>query len=207
MVVPIRRLVLIAIAGALPLVLALAGLFVLRDADASPAYRGSRPPSGVKAADFRLRSYTGREVAMSRLRDKVLVLTFLDAQCKESCPLIAATAPRALAGLDAQDRRSVAFVAISTDPREDTPAAVRSFLRRYRAEGVLEYLIGPAAAVRRTWRDYGVLASEATGSDTMHSAPVRIYAPGGEWVSSLGAGADLSPRNLAHDIQVAIDTS
>jgi protein SCO1 len=206
-VVPIRRLVLIAIAGALPLVLALAGLFILRDADASPAYRGSRPPSGVKAADFRLRSYTGREVAMSRLRDKVLVLTFLDAQCKESCPLIAATAPRALAGLDAQDRRNVAFVAISTDPREDTPAAVRGFLRRYRAEGVLEYLIGPAAAVRRTWRDYGVLASEATGSDTMHSAPVRIYAPGGEWVSSLGAGADLSPRNLAHDIQVAIDTS
>jgi protein SCO1/2 len=206
-VVPIRRLVLIAIAGALPLVLALAGLFVLRDADASPAYRGSRPPSGVKAADFRLQSYTGREVAMSRLRDKVLVLTFLDAQCKESCPVIAATAPRALAGLDAQDRRRVAFVAISTDPREDTPAAVRGFLRRYRAEGVLEYLIGPTAAVRRAWRDYGVLASEVTGSDTMHSAPVRIYAPGGEWVSSLGAGADLSPRNLAHDIQVAIDTS
>jgi protein SCO1 len=206
-VVPIRRLVLIAVAGALPLVLALAGLFVLRDADASPAYRGSRPPSGIKAADFRLKSYTGREVAMSTLRDKVLALTFLDAQCKESCPLIAATAPRALAGLDAQDRRRVAFVAISTDPREDTPAAVRGFLRRYRAEGVLEYLIGPAAAVRRAWRDYGVLASEATGSDAMHSAPVRIYAPGGEWVSSLGAGADLSPRNLAHDIQVAIETS
>lgn len=205
--VPTRRLVLIAIAGALPLILALAGLFVLRDADASPAYRGSRPPSGIKAPDVRLRSYTGREVALGELRDKVLVLTFLDAQCKESCPVIAATAPLALAGLDAQDRRRVAFVAISTDPREDTPAAVRSFLRRYRAEGVLDYLIGPPQAVRRAWREYGVLASEQTGSDTMHSAPVRIYAPGGEWVSSLGAGGDLSPRNLAHDIHVAIDTT
>jgi protein SCO1 len=202
-----RRLVVIAIAGALPLILALAGLFLLRDADASPAYRGSRPPSGVKAADFRLRSYTGHEVALSDIRDKVLVLTFLDAQCKESCPVIAATGPRALASLDAQDRRRVAFVAISTDPREDTPAAVRGFLRRYRAEGVLEYLIGPAQAVRRAWRQYGVLASEQTGSDTMHSAPVRIYEPGGEWASSLGAGADLSPRNLAHDIQVAIDAT
>jgi protein SCO1 len=204
---PIRRLVLIAIAGAVPLILALAGLFVLRDADASPAYRGSRPPSGMKAADFRLRSYTGREVSMRELRDKVLALTFLDAQCKESCPVIAATATRALARLDAEDRARVAFVAISTDPREDTPAAVRGFLRRSRAEGVLEYLIGPVGSVRRTWRDYGVLASEVTGSDTMHSAPVRIYAPGGEWVSSLGAGADLSPRNLAHDIEVALDTS
>jgi protein SCO1 len=204
---PIRRLVLIAIAGAVPLILALAGLFVLRDADASPAYRGSRPPSGMKAADFRLRSYTGREVSMRELRDKVLALTFLDAQCKESCPVIAATATRALARLDAEDRARVAFVAISTDPREDTPAVVRGFLRRSRAEGVLEYLIGPVGSVRRTWRDYGVLASEVTGSDTMHSAPVRIYAPGGEWVSSLGAGADLSPRNLAHDIEVALDTT
>jgi protein SCO1 len=205
--VPVRRLAVIAIAGALPLVAALAGLLLLRDADATPTYRGSRPPSGVKAADFRLRSYTGREVRMSSLRDKVVVLTFLDAQCKESCPVIAATAPRALAGLDAKERGRVAFLAISTDPREDTPAAVRSFLRRYHAEGALDYLIGPASAVRRTWREYGVLASENTGSDTMHSAPVRVYAPGGEWVSSLGAGSDLSPRNLVHDIRVASDAN
>ena len=198
---------LLAIAGTLPLIAALTGLFVLRDAGASPAYRGSRPPGDMQAADFRLRSYTGREVSASELREKVLVLTFLDAQCEESCPVIAATAPRALARLDADDRGRVAMVAISTDPREDTPGAVRGFLRRYGADGTLEYLIGPAAAVRRTWRDYGVLPSEQTGSDTLHSAPVRIYAPGGEWVSSLGAGADLSPRNLAHDIQVAIDTS
>ena len=204
---PLRRLVLIAIAGAVPLILALAGLFLLRDADARPAYRGSRPRGGMKAADFRLRSYTGQEVSMGALRDKVLVLTFLDAQCKESCPVIAATAPRALARLDAEDRGRVAFVAISTDPREDTPAAVRGFLRRYGAEGTLEYLIGPESSVRRAWQDYGVLASEVTGSDTMHSAPVRIYAPGGEWVSSLGAGADLSPRNLAHDIEAALDTT
>jgi len=204
---PLRRLVLIAIAGAVPLILALAGLFLLRDADARPAYRGSRPPGGMKAADFRLRSYTGQEVSMGALRDKVLVLTFLDAQCKESCPVIAATAPRALARLDAEDRGRVAFVAISTDPREDTPAAVRGFLRRYGAEGTLEYLIGPESSVRRAWQDYGVLASEVTGSDTMHSAPVRIYAPGGEWVSSLAAGADLSPRNLAHDIEAALDTT
>jgi protein SCO1/2 len=204
--VPTRRLVLIAIAGALPLAVALAGLFLLRDAEAGAAYRGSRPPEGMQAADFALRSYTGREVRLADLRGRALALTFLDAQCEESCPVIAATAPRALARLDAADRERVAFVAISTDPAEDTPAAVRAFLRRYRAEDTLEYLVGPPDAVRRTWREYGVLASENTGSDTLHSAPVRIYDPDGEWVSSLGAGADLTPRNLAHDLQVAIDT-
>jgi cytochrome oxidase Cu insertion factor (SCO1/SenC/PrrC family) len=203
--VPTGRLILIAIAGALPLVAALTALFVLRDAEATPAYRGSRPPEGITAADFSLRSYTGREVRMADLRDSVVALTFLDAQCEESCPVIAATAPRALERLAPEDRRRVALVAITTDPAEDTPAAVRAFLRRYRADGTLEYLIGPAPEVRRTWSSYGVLPSEQSGSDSMHSAPVRIYAPGGEWVSSLSAGVELTPRNLAHDLQVALD--
>jgi cytochrome oxidase Cu insertion factor (SCO1/SenC/PrrC family) len=202
-----RRLVLIAIAGALPLAAALAGLLVLRDGDSAAAYRGSRPPEGMRAADFRLRSYTGREVRMVDLREKVVALTFLDAQCEESCPLIAAAVPRALARLKPEDRERVAFVAITTDPVEDTPAAVRSFLRRYRAERTLDYLVAPVGEVRRIWREYGVLPSESSGSDSLHSAPVRIYAPGGRWVSSLNAGRDLTARNLAHDIQIAIDTS
>jgi protein SCO1/2 len=202
--VPTRRLILLAIAGALPLLAALTGLLVLRDAEATPAYRGSRPPAGIEAADFSLRSYTGREVRMDDLRDKAVALTFLDAQCEESCPVIAATAARALALLSPDERSRVALVAITTDPAEDTPAAVGSFLRRNRADGALDYLIGPPVDVRRAWRDYAVLASERSGSDSLHSAPVRVYAPGGEWVSTLRAGLDLTPRDLAHDLRVAL---
>ena len=202
--VPTRRLILLAIAGALPLLAALTGLLVLRDAEATPAYRGSRPPAGIEAAGFSLRSYTGDAVQMDDLRDKAVALTFLDAQCEESCPVIAATATRAVALLAPDERARVAFLAITTDPAEDTPAAVRSFLRRYRAEGALDYLIGPSSGVRRAWRDYGVLPSEQSGSDSLHSAPVRVYAPGGEWVSTLHAGADLTPRDLAHDLEVAL---
>lgn len=202
---PTRRLVLIAIAGALPLAAALTGLLVLRESEASTAtYRGSQPPDGITAADFRLRSYTGREVRMSELREKAVALTFLDAQCEEACPLIAAAAPRARALLRPDERARVVFLAISTDPAEDTPASVRAFLRRYRADGILDYLVAPAGLVRRTWRDYGVLPSESSGSDSLHSAPVRIYAPGGDWVATLSAGVELTPRNLAHDLRVAI---
>jgi cytochrome oxidase Cu insertion factor (SCO1/SenC/PrrC family) len=203
--VPTRRLVVLAIAGALPLLAALTGLFVLRDSDASTAaYHGSLPPEGIVASDFTLRSYTGREVRMEALRDKVVALTFLDAQCEESCPVIAATASQARARLAPEDRDRVAFVAVSTDPVEDTPAAVRDFLRRYRADGSLDYLIAPTDELRRVWREYGVLPSEASGSDNLHSAPVRVYAPGGEWVSTLSAGVELTARNLAHDVEVAL---
>jgi protein SCO1/2 len=128
--VPTRRLVVLAVAGALPFALALAGLFAFRDAEATPAYRGSRPPEGMTASGFRLKSYTGREVSLARLRGKVLALTFLDAQCKDACPVIAAVVPRARALLTPRERNRAVFVAISTDPREDTPAAVSAFLRR-----------------------------------------------------------------------------
>jgi protein SCO1/2 len=199
-----RRIALIAIAGALPLAVAL-GALLLRDTEASGAgYRGSRPPPGIVAPDFALRTHDGREVRMSALRGRAVAVTFLDTQCDEACPIVAAAIAQALTRLERADRSRVSALAISTDPAGDTRASVAAFLRRYRAEGALAYLTGPAAAVRQVWRRYGVLSSEATGSDTMHSAPVRVYAPGGEWVATLHAGADLTARNLAHDLHEAL---
>jgi hypothetical protein len=43
-----------------------------------------------------------------------------------------------------------------------------------------------------------------TGSDSIHSAPVRIYDPSRTSVSSLHAGVDLTPTNLAADIRTAL---
>lgn len=204
----IRRLALIAVAGALPLLAALIGLLLLRDTEASTAsYRGSRPPEGLVAPDFALRTHDERPVRMSALRDRAVAVTFLDTQCDEACPIVTAAIARGLARLDRAERSRVAAVAISTDPAEDTRASVTAFLRRYRAEDALDYLVGPADEVRRVWREYGVLSSEASGSDTMHSVPVRIYAPGGEWVATLHAGADLTARNLAHDLRQALRVS
>ena len=198
MVVPIRRLVLIAIAGALPLVLALTGLFVLRDAARRPrvprlATARAAPRLPISAAELhrRARSRWSRAPRQGRGADvpRRAVRRVLPDDRGDGCA-------GSVAGLDAQDRRSVAFVAISTDPREDTPAAVRGFLRRYRAEGVLEYLIGPR---RRCGARGAITASsfEATGSDTMHSAPVRIYAPGGEGLEPRRRGRPLAAQPCA----------
>jgi hypothetical protein len=37
----------------------------------------------------------------------------------------------------------------------------------------------------------------------MHSAPVRVYDAEGRWRSTLNAGVDLTPANLAHDLRLA----
>jgi cytochrome oxidase Cu insertion factor (SCO1/SenC/PrrC family) len=168
-------------------------------------YRGSEPPVRIELVDFALRDYDGAVIRSSTLRAQVVVLTFLDSQCTESCPLIASQIGRAFESLSAAERRRVFAVAISTDPKEDTAASVRAFLRRNRALGKLHYVGGgePESKLRPIWRRFNILSSLESGQDTLHSAPVRIY-DAGVWVATLHAGVDLAPANLAHDIRVAL---
>ncbi len=189
------------------LLVTLAFLYTRLDAGASGpdqgAYRGSEPPARIVMPDFVLQDYEGKEVTSDSLLGGVVLLTFLDAQCEDTCPVIAAQVAQTFGRMDPDLRARVTAVAISTDPDEDTSAAVRSFLRRTRAEGELRYLTGPKPAVRRVWGKFQILSSFESGTDSTHSAPVRIYDAGGVWVSTLHAGADLTDENLIHDLRVA----
>ena len=171
--------------------------------DARPDYLGSEPPPGITLPAFTLRDYTGERVSSRTVSGKVVVVTFLDSQCTEACPVIAGHVARALALLTPAERSRVVPLAITTDPREDTPASVRAFLRKNRAEGALRYLLGGERELRRVWRAFAVLPSLETGDDDLHSAPVRVYDRRGTWVATQHAGADLSPARLAHDLRLA----
>ena len=169
-------------------------------------YRGSEPPGGIAMPYFSLRDHDGQPVRSSDLRGRVTILTFLDSQCTESCPVIAWTVARSIDSLRPTERSDVRAVAISTDPAEDSTTAVRRFLARNRAVGRLKYIGGgePEAELRRIWRSFYILSSLESGQDSLHSAPVRIYDRSGTWVATLHAGADLGESNLLHDIRVAL---
>jgi cytochrome oxidase Cu insertion factor (SCO1/SenC/PrrC family) len=189
----------LALAGA-----AVAAVLVLGTGEETGGYRGSQPPALVTFPDFTLPDHRGAIVSSSELEGKVALITFLDSQCTEACPIIASQIARTLERLSPDERAQVAAVAISTDPAEDTPAAVREFLRKHRAEGRLRYLVAPDDRLRPVWEDFQIAASFDTGIDTLHSAPVRIYDRDRAWVSTLHAGVDLTPVNLAHDIRLAL---
>jgi protein SCO1/2 len=184
-----------------------AALFLLRASDESRDYRGSRPPALIRLPDFTLPDYTGEMVSSSELEGKVALITFLDSQCTEACPIIASQIARTLERLRPDEQAQVMSVAISTDPAEDSPTAVREFLRKHRAEGTLRYLVAPVDRLRPVWEDFQIAASFDTGVDTLHSAPVRIYDRDGIWVSTLHAGADLTTENLLHDIRALLSAS
>jgi len=168
------------------------------------AYRGSTPPAAIPLPEFAIPDSAGAVVDSGDLEGEVVLVTFLDSQCTEACPIVASQIARALDRLEAGERAVVAPLAISTDPDEDTPASVREFLRKNRAEGRLRYLVAPVEKLRPAWEAFQILASYDTGVDTLHSAPVRIYDRHGVWVSTLHAGADLTTENLVHDVRVAL---
>lgn len=170
----------------------------------SGPYRGSQPPNGVRAPDFRLRSYRGVVVRSRDLRGKVVVLAFLDTACKDKCPIIAAQIGAGMRLLTPTERANVMALAITVLPPVDTPAHVRTFLRERHALDELDWLIGPLPQLRKAYKAFAVLSAAATGNPSLHSAGVRIFDRSGVWVSTLRAGLDLTPTNLAHDIRVAL---
>jgi protein SCO1/2 len=180
-----------------------AAVLVLDGRSATPRYRGSIPPVERELPEFALPDESGRLVSSTSLHGRAVAVTFLDSQCREACPVIAGQVARALDLLDQDERERVVAVAVTTDPAEDTPAAARRFLRRYGAQGKLRYLLGSEATLRPVWRAFQVLPSADTGSDDMHSAPVRVYDRDGIWVATQHAGADLSAEALAHDLRLA----
>lgn len=197
---------LLALAGLL--LAGLGAVLIARSSDgtqgsSSGTFVGSTPPGSIAMPDFSLRDYDGTTVASADLRGKVVVLTFLDTKCTEACPIIAGEVAEAWRLLSSKERRHAVAVAISTDPRDDTPASIRSFLRRHRALGTFRYLVGPIPEMKRLWSSFQVLSSFESGDADTHSAPVRIYSRDGVWLATLHAGADLTPANLVHDVRAA----
>jgi protein SCO1/2 len=165
-------------------------------------FRGSLAPEGMSLPAFELQDDEGRSVRSRDLDGKALAVTFLDVQCTDACPLIAAQIGQAVRTLG-EHRRHVEALAVSVDPVRDTPAGIDAFLRRYRAKGALRYLDGTVADLRPVWKAFAVAASHDTGDSNMHSAPVRIYDGQGRWRSTLHPGVDLTAANLAHDLRLA----
>ena len=168
-------------------------------------YRGSEPPGTNLLPTFSLpRVDWGGSVRSEQLRGRVVLTTFVDSACHDSCPIIVGILGRALHQLNGRERSRVAALAFSVHPRVDTKAHVHRFLAERGALGELDYLVAPTPRMARVWKSFHVLPATETGNDNVHSADVRVFDRNGVWVSTLNVGADLSVANLLHDIRTAL---
>src|SRR4051794_7760038 len=101
------------------------------------------PPglAGRAAPRIRLADARGGTFDTRSLAGKPYLVTFLYANCPDVCPLIGAELRQTLERLGS-DARHVGVVAVSVDPRGDTPEVVRSWLDRQREPSQFHYLVG-----------------------------------------------------------------
>jgi cytochrome oxidase Cu insertion factor (SCO1/SenC/PrrC family) len=95
------------------------------------------------------------------------VVTFIDPVCRNLCPLEAAMLGKVVRDLGSQ---APAVVAVSVNPRADTPANFRADARAWQLPPSWRWATGSPAALAQVWRSYGV----AVEVQTKHLAGVTV---------------------------------
>jgi protein SCO1/2 len=184
----------------------------------TPTLQGAVVTPPMPTYDFSLRDERNRQVRLSDLRGKAVVLTFLYTHCPDACPLTAQKLQQTRQQLGDLAQR-VAFLAVSVDPTGDTPEAVRAFLAAHQIEGELSYLTGSFADLRRVW-GYFLVTSDAKDPNVNpkpaasapkspaspelvgHSSIVHVIDPSGNLRVFLPGNFD--PNDLTADLRILI---
>jgi len=166
------------------------------------------PPglAGRAAPPIRLADARGGTFDTRTLRGKPYLVTFLYANCPDVCPLIGAQLRDTLERLGA-DAERVSVVAVSVDPRGDTPATVRTWLRRQREPAQFHYLVGPEHVLAPVWRAFYAAPQIPGDPESAHTAIVWLVDAHGRLTAKVAAGAPFDTSGLARDVRSLLGSS
>jgi protein SCO1/2 len=149
------------------------------------------------AAPLVLHNYTGQLVSLATMTGKAVFVTFVYTHCPDVCPLIVSNLASAQRSLGAA-ARDVRILAVTVDPRRDTPKAIRRFLAARDALGRTDYLLGSPPQLLATWKAWHV---EVTANNklltTGHSAVVYGITASGR--VAVVYPSDFTPAQIIHD--------
>ena len=153
--------------------------------------------------NFTLTSQDGRQVSLSSLRGKVVLLTFLDPVCTTDCPLIAQEMKSAdtLLGAKASDTELVAVVA---NPTYTSVAYTKAFTSEENLAQVPNwlYLTGPLSQLTSIWNAYGITVEDLpAGAMAAHNDIAIVISANGTITQELsddpGPGTTASKSSFA----------
>jgi len=142
-------------------------------ASSPPSQLEGIPATGLRAPSFALHDQHGQLVTLSAQRGRYVILTFLYVHCPNVCPIIAGQLNDALHELG-PGREDVRVLAVSVDPRGDTPSAVRRFIAVHRLLPEFLYLTGTAAELEPVWHDYHVASTTTKAGGVLGHTAISI---------------------------------
>jgi protein SCO1 len=167
----------------------------------TPTFYGSTlSPAVVAPALDTLRNYDGSTFSLASERGKAVFVTFLYAHCPDVCPLIASNLHNAYARMSPSMRKRVAIVAVSVDPRGDTPGTVGAFVRQHELAGEADYLIGSGGQLAPVWKAWNVGSEQDVGHPELVNHSALIYGIGADGRIYTIYPSNFEPSEIVHDV-------
>jgi protein SCO1/2 len=147
-----------------------------------------------------LHNYLGQPVNIDQYRGRAVLVTFLYTNCPDICPLITSNLRVAQNLMGRAVAAKAQIIAVSVDPRGDTPQAVAAFLARHGMTGRMQYLIGSARELARVWKAWGVGSERDVQQPQFvnHSGLVYGITASGKRLTVYSAS--FRPEQIAHDV-------
>jgi cytochrome oxidase Cu insertion factor (SCO1/SenC/PrrC family) len=139
-------------------------------------------PVPAKAAPgFRLTDQNGKTLALSSLRGKVVVLTFMDPHCTDICPLVSQEFVDAQHDLG-KAAGQVVFAAVNVNQFFNRVSAVAAFSNAHQLSSIptWHFLTGPVSSLQSIWHGYDVaVVAPNPNADIVHTSVVYFIDPDG----------------------------
>jgi protein SCO1/2 len=157
---------------------------------------------GVSAPDFTLVDQSGQQVSLKQFRGRPVVLAFMFTHCTDICPLNAEKMHGAATNLGASAAGKVAWLAVSVDPKNDTPDSAAKFAADHGLTGKLRFLMGNEDKLVPVWRAYHLIDANAPPptDPTIHYGGVYVIDTEGH--ERVLMSDNFSPDQLADNLRL-----
>ena len=164
-------------------------------------YAGAVATPAKPAPPLKLKNSLGQPVNLQHYRGKAVLVTFIYDHCPDVCPLIVSNLHTAQNELGPEAKK-LQIVAVSVDPKGDTPKTVKAFLAAHQMTGRMQYLIGSRPQLENVWSDWGIVSKaspSAKNPDAVeHSAEILGISGSGK-ITTLYP-ANFKPAQVVHDV-------
>jgi protein SCO1 len=200
--------------GLLVLVVVAGGVALATVGGSSSSSKAKGTPAGAKVAyhseavlsppspapPLALHNYLGQPVNLASYRGKAVLVTFLYTNCPDICPLITSNLRVAQNLMGKAVASKAQIIAVSVDPRGDTPKAVGAFLARHEMTGRMQYLIGSAHELAHVWKAWDVGSERDDQQPQFINHSGLIYGITGSGKRTVIYAANFKPADIAHDV-------
>jgi protein SCO1 len=169
--------------------------YFVSSSDNSQSYEGTEL-SG-EAPDFELTDQNGSSVNLSDFRGKMVVLTFMDSKCTDTCPLTAAQFREVYRQLTENEATQVVFLGVNVNVEANDVSDVLETTHVWRLDEIpnWHFLTGSHEVLEPVWKDYGVSATRShDGNSIMHTPGTYLIDPLGQerwYISTLFSNTDV----------------